>query len=86
VPTLNPASSPSRIAKKAYFMKFSTLVLGALGVLPALSSGITVSDAMQRSLAAYANYAKRDIVSTILNDIEQATTCAACEVSIRSPY
>jgi hypothetical protein len=80
---LNPASSPSRIAKKAYFMKFSTLVLGALGVLPALSSGITVSDAMQRSLAAYAN---RDIVSTILNDIEQATTCAACEVSIRSPY
>jgi hypothetical protein len=81
VPTLNPASSPSRIAKEAYIMKFPTLVLGALGVLPALSSGVTVSDAMQRSLAAYANYAKRDIVSTILSDIEHATTCVACEVS-----
>jgi hypothetical protein len=85
VPTLNLASSPSRIAKKAYIMKFSTLVLGAL-VLPALSGGVTVSDAMHRSLAAYANYAKRDIVSTILTDIEQAATCAACEVSISLPY
>jgi sphingomyelin phosphodiesterase len=58
-------------------MKFANLFgLVAVG-LPILSSALAVSGTTERSLAAIG---KRNTVSDILTEIEDAATCTACEV------
>jgi hypothetical protein len=51
--------------------------VGALSILPTLAPALSVSHVMRQSLDAYA---KRDLASEILTDIEHLTTCAGCEV------
>ncbi|KAF3771386.1 sphingomyelin phosphodiesterase [Cryphonectria parasitica EP155] len=47
-------------------------------VLPTLTAALTVNDALSKSVSAYA-HSKRDIVSEILDDIEDLAECSACE-------
>lgn len=48
-------------------------------VLPALSTALTVNDALTRSAVAYAHQqTKRDLVGDILDDIEDLAECSAC--------
>jgi len=59
-------------------MRFTSL-LGLLAVTPVLVAAFTVSDVTSK---AASRYAKRDTVSDILTDIEDAAECTACEVGI----
>lgn len=63
-----------------------SLVLGAVLslLLPALTTALTVHDALTRSVAAYAHHHhpqnnKRDVVSDLLTDIEDLAECSACQ-------
>ncbi len=58
-------------------MKFSNLVALMGTALPLFVSGLTISDVMSK---AATTFAKRDTVSDILTDIEDAASCTACEV------
>jgi hypothetical protein len=58
-------------------MRFSSIVGGVLAVLPALTAGLTISETTGQALSAFG---KRSTVSDILTDIEDATTCVACNV------
>ncbi|KAL8352542.1 hypothetical protein RB601_002727 [Gaeumannomyces tritici] len=63
-------------------MRFSTLA-HALGVtLPALSSALTVGDAVGSSLAHFGRreLARRESLSGVLKDIENVASCAACNL------
>jgi len=57
-------------------MKLSNLV-GLMTALPVLTSALTISDVTSK---AAKTFAKRDTVSDILTDIEDAASCTACEV------
>lgn len=71
------AYAATEIMRPAYFLN----ALGAVSVLqaPVLASSISVSDVVRRSLAAFA---KRDVASEILSDIENLADCPACEVPL----
>ncbi len=58
-------------------MRFSTLTTGAVVALSVLARVGAVSETMGGALNAFA---KRSTVSDILTEIEDAATCAACEV------
>ena len=65
------------LVRSSVKMRFSSIVAGALAVLPVFTSGLTISDTTGRSLNALS---KRSTVSDILSDIEHAASCSACEV------
>jgi len=59
-------------------MRFSSFVVsGVLAALPVLSSGFAVSETTGQALSAFG---KRDTLSDILTDIEDALSCVACNV------
>ena len=58
-------------------MKLSNLVAFVSTTLLALASAFTISDVTSK---AATTFAKRDTVSDILTDIEDAASCTACEV------
>ncbi|PMD54294.1 sphingomyelin phosphodiesterase [Hyaloscypha bicolor E] len=58
-------------------MRFLTIVGGLLAALPAFTSSLTLSETTGQALSAFG---KRSTVSDILTDIEDATTCVACNV------
>lgn len=47
-------------------------------VLPALTTALTVSDVLSKSVSSYA-HPKRDVVSDILDDIEDLAECSGCQ-------
>ena len=51
-----------------------------------LLNSLTLGLAAVVSLASGAAVEKRDLASTLLSDIESATTCAACDVCISLHY
>lgn len=57
-------------------MRFSSIVGFVVAALPVLTSGLAISETTAQSLNAFG---KRDTISTILTDIENAASCAACE-------
>jgi hypothetical protein len=62
-------------------MRVSNLFSLVAFAFPMLIDALAISDTTSNSLSAFG---KRDIVSTILTDIENLVTCAACEVSLQS--
>lgn len=61
-------------------MKLSNLVGLVAAALPVLTSALTISEITSK---AAKTFAKRDTVSDILTDIEDAASCTACEVESR---
>lgn len=57
-----------------------SLVLGSVItlLLPVVTTALTFDDVLTKSVAAYAN-TKRDVVSDILDDIEDLAECSGCE-------
>jgi hypothetical protein len=67
----------SHFVFSSHGMQFSALVACVAALLPLLTSAFTISDVTSK---AAATFAKRDTVSDILTDIENAASCTACEV------
>jgi len=51
--------------------------VAAVSTLPILSQALTVGDVTRKSLSTFA---KRSVLSDILNDIEHLAECTGCEV------
>lgn len=58
-------------------MRFSSIVGIVLVAVPVFTSALAISTTPGQSLNAFS---KRNVVSEILNDIEDAITCVACNV------
>jgi hypothetical protein len=58
-------------------MRFSSIVGIVVVAVPVFISALAISTTPSQSLNAFG---KRDVVSEILNDIEDAITCVACNV------
>jgi sphingomyelin phosphodiesterase len=67
-------------------MKLSDLVSLAALALPVFTSALTVSDVTVKAASILGAFAKRDLASDILTDIEDATTCTGCEVCRPYPH
>lgn len=62
-------------------MQVSSFLSFVALAFPVLIAALAISDTTSHSLSAFG---KRDTVSTILTDLENLATCAACEVSMNS--